>query len=224
MSSSPQAKSNGCAPSCGNLRTRSPGALSPARVCSSMAVARMGVLRGPSRMAVGGLLLGPLFFNTFGVVLDDAIHLHVDRKDPLRAHRWLVRGVLTPRQALLVALPQVPLLIAAHVTAGFSADTLPWILGAVLGQGIYDLYGKSCRVPPLMEAAEGGAAFLLVIYGAAVPTKALNSLVWQPAPGAGALLLLVNAFHGSLRDLDVEIGCNQRTTPIWLGCRGTDAG
>jgi 4-hydroxybenzoate polyprenyltransferase len=179
---------------------------------------------GPSRMPVVGLLLVALFFNTFGVILDDAIHLHVDRKDPLRAHRWLVRGVLTPRQALIVALTQVPLLIAAHVTAGFSADTLPWILGAVLGQGIYDLYGKSCRVPPLMEAAEGGAAFLLVIYGAAVTTKALNSLVWQTAAGAGAFILLVNAFHGSLRDIDVEIGCNQRTTPIWLGCRGTDAG
>ena len=54
-----------------------------------------------SPLTVAGLLTVSLFFNTFGVLLDDAVHLDVDRRDPLRANRWLVRGTVTQRQAWL---------------------------------------------------------------------------------------------------------------------------
>jgi 4-hydroxybenzoate polyprenyltransferase len=177
-----------------------------------------------SPLAVAGLLTVSLFFNTFGVLLDDAVHLDVDRRDPLRSNRWLVRGSVTQRQAVVAAIAQVPLMVAVHFAAGFTIAALPCLLGAVVGQGLYDLYGKKCRVPPLMEAAEAAAAFLLVVYGATATGNATNSLVWLTAGAGAAFILLVNAFHGSLRDIAFEIACDQRTTPIWLGCRGIQEG
>lgn len=177
-----------------------------------------------SPMTVAGLLTVSLFFNTYGVLLDDAMHLDVDRRDPLRANRWLVRGTVTQRQALAVALVQLPLMVGAHFAAGFTVGALPCLLGAVVGQGVYDLYGKRCRVPPLMEAAEAAAALLLVVYGAMATGSATNLLVWLTAGAGAAFILLVNAFHGSLRDIAFEIACHQRTTPIWLGCRGVQDG
>jgi 4-hydroxybenzoate polyprenyltransferase len=174
-----------------------------------------------SPVRVGALVIISLFFNTYGVVLDDAVHVEVDRRDPLRAVNWLVRGVITPRAAHAVAIAQLPLMIAVHLAAGFPAYALGWLAGAVLGQGIYDIYGKRFPVPPLMEAAEAAAAFQLVLYGAAVTGVPFPSLVWPTALAGAWFILLVNGFHGSLRDIDVEIHCNQRTTPIWLGCRGT---
>ncbi len=177
-----------------------------------------------SPATVVGLVAVSLFFNTYGVLLDDAIHLHVDRRDPIRANRWLVRGTATQRQAVAVALAQLPLMVGVHVAAGFTAEALPYLLGAVVGQGLYDVYGKRCRVPPLMEAAEAAAAFLLVVYGATTSGHPTNSLVWLTAWAGAAFILLVNAFHGSLRDIQFEIACNQRTTPIWLRCRGVQNG
>jgi 4-hydroxybenzoate polyprenyltransferase len=177
-----------------------------------------------SPIPVAGLLTVTLFFNTYGVIFDDVVHLDVDKRDPLRANRWLVRGTLTPRQALAVALVQLPLMLGAHFAARFAVGALPYLVFAVVGQGLYDLYGKKCPVPPLMEAAEAAAAFLLVVYGATVTGGALTPLVWLTAGAGAAFILLVNAFHGSLRDIEVEIAGNQRTTPIWLGCRGIQAG
>jgi 4-hydroxybenzoate polyprenyltransferase len=169
---------------------------------------------------VAGLLAISVLFNTYGVLLDDAVHLDVDRRDPLRAHRWLVRGIVTPKQAVAVALLQLPLAAAVHAAAGFRIEALPYLGGAVVGQSVYDVYGKRCRVPPLMEAAEAAAAVLLVLYGAAATGGTVNAVTWLTAGAGAAFILLVNAFHGSLRDIEVEIGCGQWTTPIWLGCRG----
>jgi 4-hydroxybenzoate polyprenyltransferase len=177
-----------------------------------------------SPVVVAGLLTVSLFFNTYGVLLDDAVHLDVDRRDPLRANRWLVRGSVTQRQAVAVAVVQLPLMAGAHYAAGFRMEALPVLLAAVIGQGTYDLYGKRCRVPPLMEVAEASAASLLVIYGAAATSSEMNPLVWLTAGAAAAFILLVNAFHGSLRDIEIEIACQQRTTPIWLGCQGVRQG
>lgn len=178
-----------------------------------------------SALTVAGLIAVSLFFNTYGVLLDDAIHLDVDRRDPLRTKRWVVRGIVTQRQALVVAVVQLPLMVGSHFAAGFTSDSLPYLLGAVTGQGIYDVYGKKCRVPPLMEAAEAAAALLLVIYGATATGNAdMSALVWLTAGTGAAFILLVNAFHGSLRDIEIELACNQRTTPIWLGCRGVKDG
>ncbi len=174
--------------------------------------------------SVAGLLLVSLFFNAYGVLLDDAVHLDVDRRDPLRADRWLVRGTLSVRQALVLALLQLPLMLGAHLAAGFPNAALLSLIGVVIGQGVYHLYGKRFPIPPVMEAAEAAAAFLLVVYGATVTGTALTPLVWLTAGTGAAFILLVNGFHGSLRDIEVEIGLQQRTTPIWLGCRGVEAG
>jgi 4-hydroxybenzoate polyprenyltransferase len=153
--------------------------------------------------AVAFLVIISLCFNTYGVVLNDVVHLHIDSRDPLRVDQWLVRGMVTPRFGLAVALVQWPLMAAGHFAAGFPAAA-PWLLGAIAGQGIYDVFGKRCAVPPLAEACEAAAAFCLVVYGAAATGLELTALVWPTAATGAAFILLVNAFHGCLRDIDVE--------------------
>lgn len=184
------------------------------------------------RAAVSDWPLGPFVallavsvcFNAYGSVLNDALHRHIDRDDPLKANGWLVRGKLTPAQAVVVAFLPLPIALWVHAVAGFSADAIVWLLAAFVGQAIYNLYCKTCAVPPLIEGAEALAAFSLVLYGATVTPAELTPLVWFTAGAGTAFILVVNAFHSCLRDIETELQSRQRTTAIWLGCRGVHHG
>jgi 4-hydroxybenzoate polyprenyltransferase len=169
---------------------------------------------------VTALLAVSVAFNTFGSVLNDVVDLPFDTRHPSRSHQWLVRGTLKRGHALVLAVVQLPVMLAVHVVSGFPLAALSMLLGAVLGQTVYDLYGKRCPVPPFAEMGQGAAAFLLVSYGAAVSRNPWNSSVWFTATAAMSFILLANAFHGGLRDIDGEIAYLRYTTPIWLGCRG----
>ena len=173
-----------------------------------------------SARAVIGIVVVALCFNTFGVILDDVVHLESDRTEPLKANSLLVRGVLSPVLALVIALGQLPLMVTAHLLAGFSDHSLLLLAGAVCGLTLYNVYGKRCPIPPLVESAEAFAAALLVVYGAAVNGDAFHQLVPLLALSAFVYILLINGFHGSLRDIDNELRHNLSTTPIWFGCTG----
>jgi 4-hydroxybenzoate polyprenyltransferase len=180
----------------------------------------LACVTGWNQPRVIALLAVSVAFNTFGSVLNDVIDLPFDTKHPSRSHQWLVRGTLKRRHALVLAVVQLPVMVAVHVVARLPLAALPMLSGAVLGQTIYDLYGKRCSVPPFAEMGQGAAAFLLVSYGAAVSGNPWNSSVWFTATAAMSFILLANAFHGGLRDIDGEIAYLRYTTPIWLGCRG----
>lgn len=168
-----------------------------------------------------GLLVTAFFFNTFGAVLNDVVDLPVDRTNRLRANTPLVRGVVPRMCALTLGLLQIPLVVVSHLAAGFPIGALPLVLGALASMAVYDLWSKKAPVPPAIEASQAAAGTLLVLYGAAVTGGRATPLVWPTALSAAAFILLVNAFHGGLRDLENDIAHGQRTTPIWLGCGST---
>ena len=171
-----------------------------------------------------GIVAVTFCFNTFGSMLNDIVDLPVDRTNPLRARDPLVRGTISRRQALMLALLQVPLMAAAHWAAGFALWTLAPAVAGLVGMAVYDLWSKTTRMPPVVEASQAAAGALLVVYGALVTGQPLTTGVWPVALSAAAFILFVNAFHGGLRDIENDRRCAQRTTPIWLGCRGVEEG
>jgi 4-hydroxybenzoate polyprenyltransferase len=179
---------------------------------------------GWSWKPAAALLVISCSFNIFGGVLNDVVDVEADRKNPERVDWWLVSGAVTRTQALIVVALQIPVVIVAHLAAGFPPSALSWLVGSLLGQAAYDAFGKRCPMPPLAEAGEAAAAACLVLYGAASAGGELGPLVWMTAGAGAAFILLVNAFHGGLRDIADDIGSGVRTTPIWLGCRGIEAG
>ena len=180
-------------------------------LCTSTWDASMGI-------AIVGV---SFFFNSFGVILNDVVDLPVDRTAPLRQRAALVRGVVTPKQALSLALLQIPLMLTAHIVGGLSPHAIPLLLAVTASLAVYDLWSKTCRLPLLVDAALALSGFLYVLYGARVAEPSMPLLVWPVAVSSAAFLLYVNAFSNGLRDLDNDLSCHRRTTPIWLGCRGT---
>jgi len=171
-----------------------------------------------SPAAVAALLVLSICFNTFGGVLNDISDLPSDRESRKRSDRWLVTGAVSERSALMLVFSQVPLMLVAHVAAGFRAGALPWLAAALLGQTFYDLRGKRSSVPPVAEAGQAMAAGCLACYGA---TCTVGSISWRTAltaVTAASMLQLANAFHGGLRDLHDDRLARVTTTPLWLGC------
>lgn len=174
--------------------------------------------------AVAGLLAISASFNVFGGVLNDLCDLGSDREAPGRAQRWLVTGVVSVRLAWVVVIAQIPILLVIHLAAGFRTASLGWLVAALAGQAIYDAFGKRSRIPPLAEVGQAAAASFLVLYGATGTTGTTGTLIplaWPTAVAGAAVLLLVNAFHGGLRDIDDDARSGVRTTPIWFGCAST---
>ncbi len=171
--------------------------------------------------SVAALLAISAGFNVFGGVLNDLCDLRSDREAPGRSQRWLVTGVVSERLARIVVIAQIPILLVLHLAAGFRMASLGWLVAALVGQAIYDAFGKRSRIPPLAEAGQAAAASFLVLYGATCATGTFIPLAWPTAVAGAALLLLVNAFHGGLRDIGDDARSRVRTTPIWFGCAST---
>jgi 4-hydroxybenzoate polyprenyltransferase len=174
--------------------------------------------------SAAALVAASLCFNTFGGVLNDLCDLPSDREAPDRSQRWLVTGVVSQRLATATVAAQIPLLLCIHLAAGFRTVSLGWLVAALIGQAVYDVLGKRVRTPPLAEAGQALAAGCLVFYGATCAADVSSSLTWPTALTGAAALLLLNAFHGGLRDIDDDARSRVLTTPIWLGCAATAHG
>lgn len=173
---------------------------------------------------VAGLVVASTSFNAFGGILNDLFDLPFDRQSRERSQRWLVTGAVSEGLALTVALLQIPLLMCVHWAAGFRPAAFGWMVAALIGQALYDAFGKRSRVPPIAECGEAVAGSCLVMYGATCLTTDYSPLVWPVAASSASMLLLVNAFHGGLRDLEDDLRQRVTTTPILLGCSPTADG
>lgn len=171
--------------------------------------------------SIAGLLAISVAFNVFGGVLNDLCDLRSDREAPDRSQRWLVTGVVSERFARIVVVSQIPVVVLIHLASGFRAASLWWLGAALVGQALYDTLAKRIRIPPFAEAGQAAAASCLVLYGATCATNIFIPLAWPTAVAAAALLLLVNAFHGGLRDIHDDARSLVRTTPILFGCAAT---
>lgn len=183
-------------------------------ILGAISVARAGALE-----LLPGLLGVALCFHVYAAVLNDVVDLEVDRTQPLRAGHPLVRGAVSPRAALAIALAPVPLAFALLRTAFGANGPAAAALAAAFGcMAIYDVWGKRCPVPPLTDAAQGVAWGALALVGALVAGEpnALTAVVCAYAVG---YLLLINGVHGGMRDLANDLARGRRTTALFLGMR-----
>jgi 4-hydroxybenzoate polyprenyltransferase len=172
----------------------------------------------PLRIAAT-LLCIAIPFHVFAYVLNDVADLWIDKSESLRADSPLVQGFLSRRQALWLALLQPPLAFALALLAGATSAALVMLAVAFASMAGYDLYGKRCACPLLMDGLQalGWCALLLsgaLWYG---PLRSAE-LAWLTAY-VFIYVLLANGFHGALRDLANDFACGARTTAIWLGAR-----
>ena len=193
----------------------------------------------PQRAA--GLLAVAATFHAFAYVHNDVCDLALDRTQPQRAMYPLVRGTVTPRAALAVALACVPVAFALdRLLVSPSSPCLPsfshrrvraflpgvrvlrapnaHLATAFALLALYNRWGKACPFPPLTDALQGLGWAALLRYGAASagPTTGLTRLL-----GTYELLLImmVNGLHGALRDLENDAAHGARTTAILFGAR-----
>ncbi|MCG8454961.1 MAG: UbiA prenyltransferase family protein, partial [Holophagales bacterium] len=178
----------------------------------------------PGWIQLAGILAVAFCFHNFAYVLNHVIDLPVDRSHPARQDDYLVRGTIRPWQALAFALLQIPLAAGIHafLVAGASSAGKPPLLVLLAGFGlmaVYDLWGKSCPVPPLTDLAQGLGWASLALYGAMAMGGPPNVLTWTAVAMGTGFILLINGVHGGLRDLSNDLDRGRRTTAIFFGSR-----
>lgn len=182
------------------------------------------VERGLSARRTAGLLGVAAAFHAFAYVHNDVCDLDVDRTQPLRAQYPLVRGAVSPRAALALALACTPLAFALdqRIAARDDAAVQPGLdrrvaLAAAFAlMGAYNRWGKACPLPPLTDLIQAMGWAALLLYGALAqggPTRLTAALAAYEL----LLIMMVNGVHGALRDLANDRARGVRTTAIWLG-------
>jgi 4-hydroxybenzoate polyprenyltransferase len=166
-------------------------------------------------------LLGLAFsFHLYSMLLNDVVDLPVDRRQPGRQNYPLVRGTIKPWQVMVIVVLQVPIMFGLIWLQHGTAWAYGSMAAALVIVTVYDVWGKTSPVPPLMDVFASVPFGLLVVCGAAL----------VGAPTATAFLVgvwislwetLTNAL-GGLRDMEFDGRCGMSTTPLMLGGR-TDA-
>ena len=167
---------------------------------------------------VAGLLGTAVAYHFFAYLLNDLIDLPLDKTQPSRMNYPLVSGLVTERQTWLWVGVQLPVLLLLWWLLGGNGRSLFYLIWAVAGMTIYNLWGKRSRLPPLTDLVQGSswAAFLLFgAFSVGIPTPQ----TWVAAGFIVVYILLVNGINGSLRDLTEDFAFGARTTAIWLGAR-----
>ncbi len=172
---------------------------------------------------IAGLLGIALSFHIFAYVLNDVIDLPIDRLEPQRQTFPLVRGLLTARQALAIALAQVPVAVVLAGMLGLHAPGIAALGAAFALMSVYNVWGKRCRWPFLTDLAQGLGWAALLLVGAYLPGHTPAALTWALVAFEVVFILLINGAHGSLRDLANDLRCGARTMAIWLGARPGDS-
>jgi 4-hydroxybenzoate polyprenyltransferase len=172
---------------------------------------------------VVGLLAIAAAFHLFAYVLNDVVDLELDRREPQRSRDPLVRGKVGPRAALLFAIVQLPaaLLVAVSLDADI-ADLLA-LCAAFAALAAYNVWGKRCAVPPVIDLVQALGWACLTLFGALSAGLPNARVVWL-CGGVVAYVMLVNAVHGGVRDLANDMKCGARTTAIHFGARVTREG
>ena len=158
------------------------------------------------------LLAVALAFHAFAYMLNDVVDLDIDRTEAQRFDSPLVRGTMSPRVVLVVALVSVPVAFGLAWAGGLS---LPWLALAFAAMAAYDVWGKRCRWPLVTDAVQALGWCALMVVG--VPDGAAT---WSHAWLAAYLfvcVLIVQGVHGGLRDLANDRRRGARTTAAWLG-------
>ena len=180
--------------------------------------------RALSGWQLAALAAAGFAFHIFAYVSNDVIDLPIDRTQPLRADSPLVRGLVSPRAALAIALIPVPVVCVIQLLSGSPPAASGLLIIAMGLMLIYNLYGKRFQLPPLSDAVQALGWVALALYGTlAVGSSFVPAVGWLAAI-IFVYVLMINGLHGGLRDLANDAHHGARTTALYLGARATTDG
>ena len=187
----------------------------------------LGAASVPHDITLGqlGALVGvATCFQIYTYAFNDVIDLSIDRINPARRQDPLVRGVLTPRQAVMIGVVQPLLAIPLTMALGAGAEAYVTLAASFALMGAYNVWGKRCPFPPLTDAVQGLAWSGLSVYGAQAIGVAPTALTWWLAAYLTVFTLLFNGIYGPFRDLISDFAAGAKTTAIVFGARPASAG
>lgn len=173
----------------------------------------------PTTKLIVGLLGVALTYHIFGYVLNDVVDLPVDRLQPQRQKSPLVRGAISPSQALLLALLQLPLMFGIAWWLGASLPSYIALGIGVVCTVIYDLWGKKTAVPPLTDLVQGIAWGMLALFGALATNAPLTLETWLVTAYVALFIVQVNGVPASLRDLETDREAGLITTALYFNAK-----
>jgi 4-hydroxybenzoate polyprenyltransferase len=172
---------------------------------------------------VGIICIG-LSWHIFAHVSNDVVDLELDKNQPDRSDSPLVSGRVKPRQALTLALAQIPISLLITVWLSHSAVAYVYWLIAFAFMGIYNIWGKKLRLSLLTDFIQGCSWASLGLYGSAVvgslPTV-LNLGLFVYLVG---FILMASGIHGTVRDLPNDLTHNKKTTAMLFGAKPNSIG
>lgn len=177
------------------------------------------VRRDLTAREIVGLLAVTVCFHIYAFLLNDVVDLPIDRTHPSRQTDPLVRGTIRPSHSLLIALVQPFLAIQLTRWLGGTWSAHVTLVVGFVSMGIYNVWGKRCRFPPLTDAIQGVGWGSLAVYAPQAFGREPDAMSWIVGAYVAVFTLLFNGIHGDLRDLATDLAGGARTTAIFLGAR-----
>jgi len=155
-----------------------------------------------------------LTFYGFNDVTDYELDKVLGRKDD----HPLVRGDMTRRTALLIALAHTASVFIIEALSGTTVQLMLLLAVACGGVIIYDIFSKRNSFPPLTDAIESIGFIALALYGA-TKVGVPNSLSWTLAITYGIFMNFITGSFLGIVDVVGDLKGKALTTPIWFGTR-----
>jgi 4-hydroxybenzoate polyprenyltransferase len=171
---------------------------------------------------LGWLLVTVFLFHIYVCVLNDIMDLDLDKTQPLRAQYPLVRGVIQPSTALLVALLPIPIVYYLVYLQNGSLWAFVGITVGFVMMGIYNIWGKKTRVPLLIDIIQGVGFAGITLYGADIVGEPgrLTLFVFL----AVVLWMVHTNLYGGFRDVETDSAFGLYTSPIMFGIKRHGSG
>ena len=152
---------------------------------------------------------------------NDVTDYHLDKVLGRKDDHPLVRGDMTRRTALLIAIAHTASVFIIEALSGTTLQLMLLLAFACGGVIIYDVFSKRNSFPPLTDAIESVGFIALALYGA-TKVGVPNSLSWTLAITYGIFMNFITGSFLGIVDVVGDLKGKALTTPIWFGTRPID--
>lgn len=163
---------------------------------------------------LGVLLIIGLLVHVFAFVQNDYYDVDIDKKSKYVAHRPLICGAISRRQALLIFSGAFIASLTLAVLLVFSWAAFFFLLLSFFSMTLYNKYSK--RVSG-MECVLGTGVFVLGVFGALTVSEKVSPLSLIISFVGFLLWMFSVGVSANLKDVECDGKLGIRTTPIVLG-------
>lgn len=160
-----------------------------------------------------------LSYHLFYCWINDLADLKIDRTNPSRSVGFLVEGLISPRNFLILSLIQIPILFFMTYMSRVGNASYLFLAIALILMTVYNVYGKKCKFPFITDAAQGASWSAFILYAATLNGSFPSYETFVIALYFFCFITLINGIHGTLRDLHNDQKHGAKTMSLFLGAR-----